>query len=652
MKKVLSFSIIAILLGVLPFMFSSFSNGTPEEALANAQKFYRDGLDSLSAAITTYKEAAKTFENSETSIEELKQAHLNTRMTFKEIELFLEFFDHEAVKRELNGAPLPSLEANVADVRVLEPQGLQVLDELVFSEDPYAEKEEIIRLVDLMETGYNIMKREQKVVKLTHRHVFESIRMELIRIMTLGVTGFDTPGSVNAIPEAATAIAAISEIYYPYNNLIRAKDMGTFALTDGHLYIGKEFFEKYPNFDDFDRFLFLQKVINPLYDLVYKAQVNLGVETIDEVSKVPQPINYSANSLFANDFLNKDYYTNFNISDKVFKKRAALGKLLFFDPILSEKNDLTCASCHKPELAFTDGQSKSLASGGNGTVKRNSPTLINSVYSAKYFYDLRETDLVRQVKHVLVDGKEFGITYKEMVDRLEQSDEYVKLFKDAFKDQEKYDLSVWSITNALATYVASLSSFNSPFDKYVHQDASLDPSVKRGFNLFMGKAACGTCHFAPTFNGSVPPLYKESESEVLGVPATADANNPVIDPDLGRYDNGLPSDRSDIYKNSFKTVTVRNADLTAPYMHNGVYETLSEVMDFYNKGGGTGMGIDVPNQTLPFSSLNLEEEEIEDLLSFMEALTDTTGMTAYPEKLPMFEGKPEWNERPIGGKDY
>jgi cytochrome c peroxidase len=166
----------------------------------------------------------------------------------------------------------------------------------------------------------------------------------------------------------------------------------------------------------------------------------------------------------------------------------------------------------------------------------------------------------------------------------------------------------------------------------------------------MGKAACGTCHFAPTFNGTVPPGYSESESEVLGVPSVNTTDNPPIDPDLGRLGNRHPRDEAEIYRHSFKTVTVRNVTLTAPYMHNGVYNTLEEVVDFYNRGGGAGMGMDLPFQTLPFSELNLNEGEVADLVAFMETLTDTTGMTKMPAVLPKFEDNEEWNTRKIGGE--
>ena len=208
-------------------------------------------------------------------------------------------------------------------------------------------------------------------------------------------------------------------------------------------------------------------------------------------------------------------------------------------------------------------------------------------------------------------------------------------------------ITKFGITRALATYMRTLIGMNARFDQYIRGDLQeIESSVKRGFNLFMGKAACGTCHFAPLYSGVVPPKYLETETEVLGVPKTLDTISPELDDDLGRFNRFL----DEICQNSFKTVTVRNAELTAPYMHNGLYQTLEEVVDFYDRGGGLGPGLDVPNQTLPADRLNLTQQEKEDLVEFMKALTDTVGTTRLPGNLPDFPDNPEWNKRQIGGE--
>jgi cytochrome c peroxidase len=138
-----------------------------------------------------------------------------------------------------------------------------------------------------------------------------------------------------------------------------------------------------------------------------------------------------------------------------------------------------------------------------------------------------------------------------------------------------------------------------------------------GFTLFMGKAKCGTCHFMPLFNGVVPPHFSKMESEVIGVPQTNRAPF-TLDADEGKY----RFTQSPIHRFAFKTPTLRNIALTAPYMHNGVYKTLEEVVEFYDKGGGAGLDIPLPSQTLPAEPLHLTKEEKNALIQFLHSLTD------------------------------
>ena len=147
---------------------------------------------------------------------------------------------------------------------------------------------------------------------------------------------------------------------------------------------------------------------------------------------------------------------------------------------------------------------------------------------------------------------------------------------------------------------------------------AISPSERRGFNLFMGKAACATCHFPPLFGGTLPPAFQESEPEVIGVPR-AKTRRTVVDGDPGVF--GL--DSLPLHRHAFKTPSVRNVALTAPYMHNGAFRTLREVVDFYDRGGGNGGGMLLPNQTLSAERLRLSAREKRDLVAFLRALTDS-----------------------------
>jgi len=172
---------------------------------------------------------------------------------------------------------------------------------------------------------------------------------------------------------------------------------------------------------------------------------------------------------------------------------------------------------------------------------------------------------------------------------------------------------------AIAAYVASLNPLNSPFDSYLQGNRSaMTKDQIKGFNLFMGKAQCGTCHFAPYFNSLVPPFYDISEVEILGTTKDDNFKKPEYDQDMGRFD--LYKIR--YYRRAFKTPTIRNAQKTAPYMHNGTFKTLESVLDFYNKGGGNGLGLVIEDQTLPSKPLNLSKNECNQIIQFINSLTD------------------------------
>jgi cytochrome c peroxidase len=141
----------------------------------------------------------------------------------------------------------------------------------------------------------------------------------------------------------------------------------------------------------------------------------------------------------------------------------------------------------------------------------------------------------------------------------------------------------------------------------------------------------------------VPPTFAESELEILGVTERWPASSPRLDPDVGRF----ASSRIELDRFAFKTPTVRNVALTAPYMHNGAFKTLEEVIDFYDRGGALGLGLDLPTQTLPGDRLDLTALEKSDIIAFLHALTDTVGTTARPRSLPTIVGK---SGRAVGGR--
>lgn len=513
---------------------------------------------------------ATAYKFKQVSLDTLQNTLRRTRIAYKKIEFLLAYYYPEYVDEHINGAPVLHIKRNDSRAVVVEPQGLQVLDELVSSGEAPVK---IAALAQQLNTNYRVLLTGFRTRTFKEQEWQSAMRLQLVRIFSLGITGFDTPGSLNALEEAASALTGIRSFVKEEENL---------RLLNAAI----AYLQQPVSFNDFNRLFFLKVYINPLYNQYRGEQDNNSAW------------NASSQNIFSEDFLNPYYYTELKKEDDN-KTLRLLGKKLFYDPILSSNNQLSCASCHHPTMAFTDGQAKSASIVKDHPVLRNAPTLLNAVYADRYFYDLRAFSLEQQAEHVIFNSLEFNTAYEEILQKLKNN-----------KNYRKYKINRDQFSKALSSYVLSLKSFNSPFDQYVRgESVTLDTLAQQGFNLFMGKAACGTCHFAPTFAGLVPPLYIESESEVLG----------IADDDKGRIDNQLYSEMAWINEKSFKTTTVRNAALTAPYFHNGAYQTLEEVIDFYDNGGS---GLYLKNQTLSTDSLHLTAREKQSLIAFINALSD------------------------------
>lgn len=619
--------------------------------LDDIQSQYRADLAAFGAALQDLRAAAADLDTTAQRVATLRATFQTTRHAYKRLEYLLAYLDPQAATFHLNGAPLPKLEPNVPEISVLPPSGLQPIDEIIFGDAPCVEKLALLDLLDKLIAQYTQVHAVQRSVYFSDRQVFEAMRFQLVRILSHGITGFDTPASLHALPEAHTSLQGLQAAVQPYLAYLKPQD-ADLARRVAALYTeALAYLEQHDDFDTFDRLHFVREYLNPLFKETLAVQQRLGIETIYEVSRIKHPVNYLATDLFSKDFLNKYYYIRLP-PDQDSERLRELGRMLFYDPILSANNQRACASCHDPQRGFTDGRTKSLAFDGQGTIQRNAPTLLNSIHADRLFYDLRVDEFDLQVDHVVDADDEFHTDYATIAQKLNRSAAYRAWFTEVFKPMgaEETVINRSTINIAIMAYVKELLSYDSPFDQYVRREREDYPAAAaRGFNLFMGKAACGTCHFAPTFSGLVPPLFEENEAEVIGVPATTDTLHPMLDPDLGKWASGRIKEIAPFHRHAFKTTTVRNVALTAPYMHNGVYRSLEEVVDFYNRGGGQGLGIDLPHQTLPFDQLQLTAQEASDLVAFMHTLTDTTGMTTLPSSLPAFPADMQLDARPIGG---
>ena len=278
------------------------------------------------------------------------------------------------------------------------------------------------------------------------------------------------------------------------------------------------------------------------------------------------------------------------------REKIALGRSLYFDKRLSIDGTVSCATCHDPALAFTDGNV--VAVGGRETRgTRNAPTLLNTVFNQIFFWDGRARTLEEQVKHPLLSSSEMGMTSeKELVTRLAAIPEYQKQFKQIFNSD---GLTIDTVAKAIAAYERTLLSGNSPFDRFMSgRRAAISDAQKRGWELFKGKARCSECHTYSPDNQ----FFTDFQFHNTGVGAG----------ELGRFAVSLqPSDTG-----AFKTPTLRDLELTAPYMHDGSLKTLIDVVQFYNRGGSANRYLDKRMRPL-----ELSDAEVNDLVQFLRALT-------------------------------
>lgn len=274
--------------------------------------------------------------------------------------------------------------------------------------------------------------------------------------------------------------------------------------------------------------------------------------------------------------------------------KIELGEMLYFDKRLSADNTVSCASCHHPKFGFTDGMPVSTGIDGQKG-GRSAPTVINRLFSVEQFWDGRAEDLEAQALGPIQNPIEMGNTLEAVVETLNGIEGYRMKFKSVFGTEVSSD----GIGKAIASYERTVLSGNSAYDRFNAGDMSaLSESAKRGIDIFENKADCVTCHVG--FN------FTDENYRNIGV--GMDKENP----DLGRHD--LTQD--DLDRGAFKTPTLREIAMTAPYMHDGSQETLLDVINYYDRGGNANA-----NLSSDMKKLNLSEQEKADLVEFLESLT-------------------------------
>lgn len=589
---------------------SSTTTISLENPTARAKQYYHSRVLELAAQLNQLHNDIRNNKPLKT----IQSDFLRSRLAYKKIELFIGYYQ-EGDEPGFNGIPTGFIEEEDPDA-YQEPQGLQVIETFLFPKYHAAQKDSLLYFTGKLKTMAEGMSRNTTALN-PDQYLPDAVMEELYRILTLGITGFDTPLSPNAIPEAAAALETVRFVMSCYQKSMqsaRIRSEEGLRLVDQSI----QYCRTHPSFTRFNRMQFIRNYLNPVCEWWGKTVKQLGYpENASRYTLIRK-----TGSLFRRNSLRTDAYLG---DDRFTPLRAALGKKLFYEQRLSATGRRSCASCHQPDKAFTDGLPTALQSDEHSPLPRNTPTLWNAALQHNLFHDSRQTSMDRLVIEVLSNEKEMNSGSEQAIEKIITDTAYADLFRTAYGETHQ-PFSAGNAVNAISMYLRTLISYNAPFDQYMRgNDKAINSSAIDGFNLFTGKAKCATCHYIPFFNGSKPPLWYYQESEVIGVPGAALSDPAKADSDPGRF----AIYPKPFFAHAFKTPTLRNIALTAPYMHNGVYTTLEQVIEFYDKGGGRGMGLSVPNQTLPFEKLGLTEKEKRDLKAFLEALTDMPGIAVH-----------------------
>lgn len=603
-SKLLLISSLFLLTGIISSAFTE--KQTP---LVQTKLYCLENIKLFQSELDTFQRLSEQAADKKLLINRFKKA----RVAFKRFEFLSEYLDNGRYPF-FNG--VNAVEMDDGFDPNAKPEGLQVIESELYNDS--IDYDRIIFLIKQLKYRTLSFYLVLKDIELRDTYVFEAIRFHFIRIETLSLVSFDSPDVRNNIEEIIATLKSFNTILSFYKD-----EKCSIEITSLISKIDSAIFYLHTkNFNSLDRLFFIKNYLQPITRNLIAFQQKLTIPYLEEGGQVFRAVNLNVKTIYDSSFLNSKFYAQ----DKYYKTNSlykTIGKKLFFDKRLSADGSLSCASCHQPANLFTDKLPTAITNKTGEFQKRNTPTILNAALQAAYFYDLKATSLETQIDHVVVNPQEYNHNYDEILKRLKSDTSYVRLFTTAFSEFKNEAISIYTINTCIADFERQFVLLNSPFDKYMRgQTTIIDASIKRGFNLFMGKAQCGACHFAPTFFGTTPPFYVASEAEVLGVTKIFDTIHPALDDDIGRFKNF----EIDQFKFAMKTSTVRNADLTAPYMHNGGFKTLDEVIEFYNRGGGAGLGLDIPNQTLVADKLNLTKQDKKDIISFIKSLTDTSGI--------------------------
>ncbi|MCX7727923.1 MAG: hypothetical protein N2203_00470 [Bacteroidia bacterium] len=534
----------------------------------------------------------------------LKFFYLNSRKHFKKSEWFIEFFYPRISKYFIN-SPLVAKSDLEINFKTIYPHGFQVIESIIFNAPEFQHCDSLKEEVKLLKHYLSYMKTSLIIKRYTLNDVIDMLRFEIIRIMSLYLNGYDATISKTSIQETIYIFESM--------NCILEKIFPRQKIIDIEKHIKKNI--KYllsVNDSTIKRLPYFKNTLIPLYNALYNLYdpSNIQLQTLYSV-------NIRAKKFSISNFFNSNAFRIYLKDSSNWQIQRQIGEHLFFDPALSANKQRSCASCHKPELFYSSENRYDKTLDGKRLLKRNTPSLLNVMFQRNFFWDGRALQLDHQIFDVISNHEELGGNFDSICIYLRNNEHYRKLFKIAFHHTADTAITPFSIVKCLSEYLFTINDFSTKFDLYFDKNIPLTDDEINGYDVYAGKGLCGSCHFFPLFNGLFPPFYGEHEYEVIGTPI--ESNTKQLSPDSGRY----YVSKNIIHIGAFKTPTLRNSANRKFFMHNGVFNNLNDLIVFYKKGGGAGLGIHVPNQTLPFDSLSINEKEISDLIAFLKTLNST-----------------------------
>jgi cytochrome c peroxidase len=567
--------------------------------------------DSLDASLAELASTLRGATPDSSSERRVRLAFRTARRRYKHVEGAVELYA-PALAAALNSRRQEVDDDDAPPPSTLAPTGFPALEALLWPRLEASHTDSAIRIVEGMRPLARRLRSLAPSLVPTESQVVEIARLEIARVSTLGIAGFDAPRTGESLRECADALDGVRDLIEAagpglWPRLESERDSLERALADAAYYL-----RAHPGFRGFNRLAFITGYADPAARALDALRRASGTTAL----RIPRAWRVEAASVYGDGAFDVGAYAPSG-TPRATPALVALGARLFADPSLSGSGTRSCASCHDPRRSFADGVARAASIGPVGSrVLRNTPTLLNAALQPAQFADERSVTLEDQVLEVLRSPTEMGSSAERAARSLSGSAEYRSSFASAFGDARPSAISALRVRQALAAYMRTLVALDSRFDRAVRGDTTAMTAKERhGFTLFMGKAGCGTCHFAPLFSGNTPPLYMSSDVEVIGTPASPSRPS-RLDSDSGR----ARVDHLALHVRAFKTPSLRNVSATGPYMHNGAFRTLDEVVRFYDAGGGLGAGARIGNQTLSADSLHLTSPERAAIVAFLGAL--------------------------------